>query len=154
VWAYAFSAGSDADRLAGLQAEALEAQRQGWRGRGSVRSLRSGQWLRITQVPASVPSELLVTAVSHVGINNLPTDVRAQLDDALGAAGWSHHVEAALQAQAESVGYANAFSAIERDAPWRPVLPGPGWGRRRAGSPESGRIQGRRTGSRRWANAR
>jgi type VI secretion system VgrG family protein len=119
--AYAFADGRDGDRLARLQAEALEARNQAWRGRGSVRSLRSGQWVRIGQMPASAPSELLLTAVTHVGINNLPVGMRASLDHALGASP-PHPVDPVLQAQAESVGYANAFSAIKRTAPWRPVL--------------------------------
>ena len=120
--AYAFADSSEGDRLAGLQAEAHEARNQAWRGRSSVRSLCAGQWLRIGQVPASAPSEVLLTGVWHLGVNNLPVDLRASLAQALGAAPSAHPVDPAVHERAEAVGYANAFTAIQRTTPWRPVL--------------------------------
>ncbi|MCF7751406.1 type VI secretion system tip protein VgrG [Bacillus subtilis subsp. subtilis] len=120
--AYAFADSSDGDRLAGLQAEAHEARNQAWRGRSSVRSLCVGQWLRIGQVPASAPSEVLLTCVWHIGINNLPVDLRASLEHALGASTFVHAADPAVRERADAVGYANAFAAIQRTTPWRPVL--------------------------------
>ncbi|PPV02366.1 type VI secretion system Vgr family protein, partial [Xanthomonas bromi] len=68
----------------------------------------------------------LLTRVWHAGINNLPVDVRAALQAQLGAApAWPDASAVAARstwAQAEAVGYGNAFEAVDRQQPWRPVL--------------------------------
>ncbi len=121
VGAYAFSDGAAASRQARLLAQAREAHSRRWRGQGTVRGLRSGCWLRLQQAPGSTPPELLLVAVDHAGINNLPTDLRRSLDDAFGVvpAGGD---DASLWQQADAVGYGNRFEAVERSTPWRPLL--------------------------------
>ncbi len=121
VGAYAFSDAASASRQARLQAQAREAHSRSWQGRGTVRGLHSGCWLRLQQAPGATPPELLLVAVDHAGINNLPTDLRRSLEDALGVAPGDAQ-DAPLWAQAEAVGYGNTFQAVERTTPWRPQL--------------------------------
>lgn len=121
VGAYAFSDGAAASRQARLQAQAREARSRRWQGHGTVRGLQSGSWLRLQQAPGGTPPELLLVAVDHAGINNLPTDLRRSLDDALGVAP-GDSADAALRRQAEAIGYGNRFEAVPRATPWRPQL--------------------------------
>ncbi|MGQ4582302.1 type VI secretion system tip protein VgrG [Lysobacter sp. F60174L2] len=133
--AYAFASQAEASRYAGLIGEAHAARRSQWLGQSSVRSFRAGQWFAVTDAPLAedTPAELLLVAVHQLGINNLPDVVRdgaARLlgDDPTDAApasgldGIGHTAWAAIQARATAVGYANAFVAIPRDLPWRPIL--------------------------------
>ncbi|WP_108825978.1 DUF2345 domain-containing protein [Xanthomonas fragariae] len=83
----------------------------------------------MTQAPQqgqAPPAQLLLTRVWHAGINNLPVDVRAAAQAQLGAApAWPDASAVAARstwAQAEAVGYGNAFEAVDRQQPWRPVL--------------------------------
>ncbi|HFK2921472.1 TPA: type VI secretion system Vgr family protein [Stenotrophomonas maltophilia] len=121
VGAYAFSDSAAASRQARLLAQAREAHSRRWQGRGTVRGLHSGNWLRLQQAPGMTPPELLLVAVDHAGINNLPTDLRRSVDDALGVAP-SESGDAALWQQADAVGYGNRFEAVPRATPWRPLL--------------------------------
>ncbi|WP_254213850.1 contractile injection system protein, VgrG/Pvc8 family, partial [Xanthomonas fragariae] len=120
VGMYAFASAQEADRYAGLMAQAQEAQWSPWQGRSTVRTLRAGTWFTLTQAPQ------LLTRVWHAGINNLPVDVRAAAQAQLGAApAWPDASAVAARstwAQAEAVGYGNAFEAVDRQQPWRPVL--------------------------------
>ncbi|MCO7397974.1 type VI secretion system tip protein VgrG [Stenotrophomonas maltophilia] len=121
VGAYAFSDSTAGARQARLQAQARESHSRGWQGSGTVRGFQSGQWLRLQQAPGATPPELLLVAVEHAGINNLPTDLRRSLDDALGVAPIDP-ADAALWQQAEATGYGNRFGAVDRTLPWRPLL--------------------------------
>ncbi len=99
----------------------------------------------LTQLPARAQAdvagtgsvELLLTSVHHRGRNNLPLDLRQSLDALLGTppaipaihadpATEDPHADTAAEAatvnRAPEVGYANHFTAIARDKPWRPVL--------------------------------
>ncbi|QSQ39822.1 type VI secretion system tip protein VgrG [Xanthomonas translucens pv. translucens] len=125
----AFASAQEADRYAELMAQAQEAQWSPWQGRSTVRTLRAGTWFTLTQAPQqgqAPPAQLLLTRVWHAGINNLPVDVRAALQAQLGAApAWPDASAVAARstwAQAEAVGYGNAFEAVDRQQPWRPVL--------------------------------
>ena len=127
VGMYAFADAGEAERHAGLMAQAAEAQWSGWQGRSTARTFRSGTWFALTQLPgAEPPRELLLTRVLHAGVNNLPVDLRQALQAQLGPSPAWPEMEAAaapeIWEQAEAVGYANAFEAIERARPWRPVL--------------------------------
>ena len=138
---YAFATQAEGARHAGLMAEAAEASRHEWKGRGTVRSFRAGEWFRVAGPSPSIASspstpssprtrgstdELLLLSVHHYGINNLPDVVREGVEALLGpsfprtreSSDPSHELERAAQA----VGYANAFTAIPRTRPWRPVL--------------------------------
>lgn len=121
VGAYAFSDSAAASRQARLLAQAREAHSRHWQGHGTVRGLHSGNWLRLQQAPGTTPPELLLVAVDHAGINNLPTDLRRSLEDALGVAPGAPE-DAALWQQADAVGYGNRFDAVPRATPWRPLL--------------------------------
>src|SRR5690606_27232761 len=44
---YAFATQTEGARYAGLMAEASEASRHAWKGRGTVRSFRAGEWFRV-----------------------------------------------------------------------------------------------------------
>ncbi|WP_082672537.1 type VI secretion system Vgr family protein [Luteimonas abyssi] len=89
VGAYAFADAAEAERYAGLMAQAEEARRDGWQGEATARTLRAGTWFRLTQAPGpadGAPEALLITRVRQLGVNNLPTDLRAQIDEHLGPA--------------------------------------------------------------------
>ncbi|KGO98759.1 type VI secretion system Vgr family protein [Novilysobacter defluvii] len=169
---YAFATQTEGARYAGLMAEAAEASRHEWRGRGTVRSFRAGEWFRVAAPSSRIPSspstpssprtrgstdspELLLLSVRHFGINNLPDVVRDGVEALLGpsfprtgessdpgldprvrgddgawgssraddgAWGASRRDDDELERAAQAVGYANAFTAIPRTRPWRPVL--------------------------------
>ncbi|PPU89006.1 type IV secretion protein Rhs, partial [Xanthomonas populi] len=129
VGMYAFASSQEADRYAGLMAQAHEAQWSPWQGRSTVRTLRAGSWFTLTQVPQpgqAPPSQLLLTRLWHAGINSLPVAVRAAVQAQLGEPpAWpeaSAVAERSSWRQAEAVGYGNAFEAVDRQQPWRPVL--------------------------------
>lgn len=121
VGAYAFSNAAAAAWYARLQAQSHEVHDRTWLGQGTVRGFQSGTWLQVLQAPFASAPELLLTEVEHAGINNLPTDVRHAMNDALGKAPIGT-ADAALWQQAEKVGYANRFKATEHAMPWRPAL--------------------------------
>jgi len=134
--AYAFADQAEAARYAGLLADARMAERNQWLGQSSVRSLRAGEWFTVLNAPvgwrgadaAVTPDDLLLVSVRQMGINNLPDAVRDGVVDALGEAapmpvdGTGATIWAAVQARASAVGYGNAFVAVPREQPWRPVL--------------------------------
>ena len=132
VGAYPWAGTPEAERHARLVAQAAEAGREQWLGHGTARTFRAGTWFRLLQAPSAPGADggdpqLMLTCVQHVGINNLPVDLRKAIDSGLGPApGWEAPAglaeDAELQARAAAVGYANAFEAIDRARPWRPVL--------------------------------
>lgn len=91
---WAFADAGQAERHAGLMAQAEEARREQWLGHGTARTLRTGTWFRLTRAPdapgQSSPSpELLLTRLHHLGVNNLPVDLRESVQAQLGdAPGW------------------------------------------------------------------
>ena len=143
---YAFASQAEGARYAGLMAEAHEAGRHAWTGQGTVRSFRAGEWVRLagTSSPRTPPTssprtrgskdvattpELLLLTVRHLGINNLPDAVREAAQTLLGSAAFAKSMDprvrgddGELEKAAKAVGYANTFTAIPRDLPWRPVL--------------------------------
>ena len=132
--AYAWAGTAEAERHARLMAQAVEAGREQWLGHGTARTFRAGTWFRLLQAPSaagseSTPPELLLTGVDHLGVNNLPVDLREAVQAELGPAPGqdeahgSHGLAAGrLLERAGAVGYANAFEAVDRSRPWRPVL--------------------------------
>ncbi|MCW5581315.1 MAG: type VI secretion system tip protein VgrG, partial [Luteimonas sp.] len=133
--AYAFADAAQAQRHARLLGEAREAQGVRWCGQGGVRSFRAGTAFTVTGAPRSAEGveDFLLIALRHAGRNNLPEAVREGLAGLLGPApDWPALPEAlpvtdapgarALQAHADAHGYANAFLAVPRARPWRPVL--------------------------------
>ncbi|SOY52196.1 type VI secretion system Vgr family protein [Cupriavidus taiwanensis] len=80
-----------AQRIAEQVIEAIEARALVFTGSASVRTLRSGTRLTVTDCPHLPPQQddtagypLLLDAVEHCGINNLPVETRAALADRIG----------------------------------------------------------------------
>ncbi|TWI04764.1 Rhs element Vgr protein [Luteimonas cucumeris] len=138
VGVYAFASRAEAERHAGLMAEAQDAACTLWLGRGTARSFRAGHWFTLTDAPSqgeTPPDEILLVQVQHAGVNNLPKTVREAAIDRLGTAtlvaacGTQSPLPAnaaadwpAVLARADAVGYANRFTAVPRGQRWRPVL--------------------------------
>ncbi|MEG1681840.1 MAG: type VI secretion system Vgr family protein, partial [Stenotrophomonas sp.] len=121
VGAYAFNDGDAAYHYAKAQAQAREAHRRQWHGSGNVRGFQSGTWFSVHNAAFATAPELLLVDVEHAGVNNLPTDLRRELEDALGAAPPAG-ANSLCWAQSEKTGYANCFKAAEHALPWRPIL--------------------------------
>ncbi|CAM3070649.1 type VI secretion system Vgr family protein [Cupriavidus taiwanensis] len=82
---------ASAQRVAEQVMEAIEVRAQVFTGSASVRSLRSGTRLTVTDCPHLPPQQddtagypLLLDAVEHCGINNLAVETRAALADRIG----------------------------------------------------------------------
>ncbi|NRR30304.1 type VI secretion system tip protein VgrG [Oxalobacteraceae bacterium] len=132
---YAYTNSEQARRYAELQMQAREARSQLWNGRSTVRTLRAGTRISVTQGPLHMDGAdpaYAVLRVSSVGVNNLPTPAQQALAELFGPIPelLSELVLtmpadfAQVIAQARQTGYANAFEAVAADVPWRPVLDG------------------------------
>jgi len=137
---YLFGNQAEAQFTATRLQEAYEARFKGWLGRGTVRTLRAGTWMSVTQSSldaltafglAPEDKEFFVHATDAYGINNLPKDLSDTIMKSLGQCELpqlSVSVDQepvdtqALQRQAAQTGYACQFQALRRNVPWRPVL--------------------------------
>jgi len=139
---YIFGNQAEAQFAATRLQEALEARYKTWLGRGTVRTLRAGTWMAITQSTleplaafgmTSDEKEFFVFATDAYGVNNLPKDLSATIVQTLGQAELpalslsvdQAHDEVdtqALQQQVTQTGYACQFQALRRNVPWRSVL--------------------------------
>ena len=128
--------------------EAHEARYKTWLGRGTVRTLRPGTWLALTQStlePLAAlglrpdQKEFFVHTLDAYGVNNLPKDLSTTIVKTLGRAelpqlsgpideqdpealGTQAIDTRALQQQAAQTGFACQFQALRRNVPWRAVL--------------------------------
>ena len=130
---YAHASRAEAQRYANLRMEALEARRAVWQGRSSVRTLRAGTRLTVTDTPLQACGEraaFAVLRVTSVGVNNMPPAAQHALDELFGPipelleeTGHGLHPDdfSLVLAQARETGYANCFEAIAADTPWRPA---------------------------------
>ena len=135
---YHYANGAQAQRYADLQMQAREARSQPWHGRSTVRTLRAGSCVTVTQGPLQAgDAEPVYTMlrVRSVGVNNLPLPAVQALAELFGpipellldavppdaADDYAQTI-----AQASSSGYANSFDAIANELPWRPLLQGSG----------------------------
>ena len=128
--AYAFADRAQAERAVTLQAQAMEAQRQRWLGRSTVRHFRAGQGFVLRGAPVGGPEgapDMVLLGVWHAGVNPLPEALES-LAEALPTvmAGLPDASWAAVREQAQALGYANAFLAQPRQLPWRPERLKPG----------------------------
>ncbi|PIL42593.1 type VI secretion system tip protein VgrG [Massilia eurypsychrophila] len=132
---YAYADARQARRYAGLKMEAYEARGFIWQGRSTVRTLRPGTRICITDIPMKKyrydAPEFVLTRVASVGVNNLPVTAKNGLTELFGAlpelleesikgiplAEFDRAVE-----QAQKSGYANCFEAIPLERPWRPKM--------------------------------
>jgi type VI secretion system secreted protein VgrG len=132
---YAYADARQARRYAELKMEAHEARGYVWQGRSTVRTLRPGTRICITDIPMKkyrdeAPDFVLVR-VASVGVNNLPVTARKGLTELFGSltelleestkeiplAEFARAIE-----QAQRTGYANCFEAIPAERPWRPMM--------------------------------
>ncbi|MFC4930155.1 type VI secretion system Vgr family protein [Massilia sp. GCM10023247] len=130
---YAHASRAEAQRYANLRMEALEARRALWQGRSTVRTLRAGTRLTVTDAPLQACGEraaFAVLRVTSVGVNNMPPAARHALDELFGpipellektAHGLHPDDFSLVVAQARETGYANCFEAIAAETPWRPA---------------------------------
>jgi type VI secretion system secreted protein VgrG len=132
---YAYADARQARRYAGLKMEAHEARGFVWQGRSTVRTLRPGTRICITDIPMKKyryeAPEFVLTQVASVGVNNLPVTAKNGLAELFGAlpelleestkgiplAEFDRAIE-----QAHKSGYANCFEAIPVERPWRPKM--------------------------------
>ena len=139
---YIFGNQAEAQFTATRLQEAHEARYKTWLGRGTVRTLRAGTWMAITQStldPLAAfgltpdEKEFFITATDAYGVNNLPKDLSDTIVKSLGQAelpqlslsvDQDHEAvdTQALQQQAAQTGYACQFQALRRNVPWRAVL--------------------------------
>jgi type VI secretion system secreted protein VgrG len=139
---YIFGNQAEAQFTATRLQEAHEARYKTWLGRGTLRTLRAGTWMAITQSTldplaafglAPDDKEFFVYATDAFGVNNLPKDLSDTIVKSLGQAELpqlSMSVDQdhetvdtnALQQQAAQTGYACQFLALRRNVPWRAVL--------------------------------
>jgi type VI secretion system secreted protein VgrG len=86
---YAYASADDAQRYVRLQMESMEASRQRWQARSTVRTLRPGTRFTLTQGPldrhADAAPVYNVLRVVSVGINNLPTKATESLAELFGS---------------------------------------------------------------------
>jgi Rhs element Vgr protein len=140
---YAYPTRALAEHYADVLMQGMEARAQLWNGRSTVRSLRAGTRLTVTNTPLRAlgsAATFTVLRVTSVGVNNLPPPAQHALAELFGPIpellqenvrmGAAEDVVLAI-AQATTSGYANCFEAVPADLPWRPYLPD-GDGRRDA----------------------
>lgn len=133
---YAYANREQATRYADLQMEEQEARAQLWHGRSTVRTLRAGTRLAVTDMPRReirAASTFTILRVLSVGVNNLPPSARHALAELFGPPaellqefmpGQQLDDLALVTARAIESGYANCFEAVPTQFPWRPALPG------------------------------
>ncbi|MES2758955.1 MAG: type VI secretion system Vgr family protein [Pseudomonadota bacterium] len=132
---YAYADARQARRYAGLKMEAFEARGFVWQGRSTVRTLRPGTRICITDIPMKKyrdeAPEFVLLRVASVGVNNLPVTAKNGLTELFGPlpelleestkgiplAEFDRAIE-----QAQRSGYANCFKAIPAERPWRPKM--------------------------------
>ncbi|MES2757090.1 MAG: type VI secretion system Vgr family protein [Pseudomonadota bacterium] len=132
---YAYADARQARRYAGLKMEAHEARGFVWQGRSTVRTLRPGTRICITDIPMKKyrdeAPEFVLLRVASIGVNNLPVTAMNGLNELFGPlpelleestkgvplAEFDRAIE-----QAQRSGYANCFEAIPAERPWRPKM--------------------------------
>jgi type VI secretion system secreted protein VgrG len=135
-WPYAYANNAQAQHYADLQMQAKEARGQLWRARSTVRSLRAGTRIAINGAPLQRLGDAAafgITAVTSVGVNNLPPAAQHALAELFGPIpelleDFGRNVVrdefALVIEQALKSGYANCFEALPADSTWRPLAHG------------------------------
>ncbi|MES3025716.1 MAG: type VI secretion system Vgr family protein [Pseudomonadota bacterium] len=133
---YAYANEAQARRYADLAMQGREARSQAWSGRSTLRTLRAGTSVRITDTPLQrlgVAPAFTVLRVLSVGVNNLPAPAQQALAELFGPlpellqevlGGKPREDFALVIAQARASGYANCFDAVLGYVTWRPEIDG------------------------------
>jgi type VI secretion system secreted protein VgrG len=151
-YATRYASNAEAEFAMRLARQTAEAQARQWLGRGTVRSLRTGTWLSLTQstldqhfTRAGLRCEFGVLAVEQVGINNLPKPTQQSLSVLFGSAGealsdagrtpgarrradsataWPTILsqDTELLTTAQATGFACRFIALHREQRWTPAF--------------------------------
>ena len=133
---YAYADAEQAQRYADMQMQGREARSELWRGRSTVRTMRAGTRFTLLDAPLQRLGEapaFMLTRVTSVGVNNLPSPAQQALAELFGPipellqelANRQVPDDLALTiAQAVKTGYANSFEAVTADVTWRPQLQG------------------------------
>jgi type VI secretion system VgrG family protein len=134
---YAYTDAWQARRYAELQMEGHEARSFVWQGRSTVRTMRAGTRIAISDIPMKAyrdtAPDFVLVRVASVGVNNLPVSAKNGLTELFGPipelleesipnielADFASAIE-----QARRSGYANCFEAIPAERPWRPMMEG------------------------------
>jgi type VI secretion system VgrG family protein len=128
---YAFANRALAQRYADLRMQAQEARSRLWRGRSTVRTLRAGTRMNVSDMPREDAAAFTVLRVWSVGVNNMPTPAQQALAELFGPIPELLEETVATSvpedftlvlAQARETGYANCFEALPAELPWRPRL--------------------------------
>lgn len=142
---YFYTDGSEAERYATLHMQLLEARSQQCQGRSTVRTLRAGTRFTMTQgalFGAGDDPGYVALRVLGVGVNNLPIAAKRGLAELFGPIPELLETLAApvrelpedfstTVEKASASGYANSFTALAVEVPWRPAHRG-GEGRQHA----------------------
>ncbi|MTW11045.1 type VI secretion system tip protein VgrG [Pseudoduganella eburnea] len=142
---YFYTDSAEAERYATLHMQLLEARSQQCQGRSTVRTLRAGTRFTMTQgalFGADEDPSYITLRVLGVGVNNLPTAAKRGLAELFGPIPELLETLAApvrdmpedfrtTLEKASSSGYANSFTALAAEVPWRPAHHG-GEGRQHA----------------------
>lgn len=117
---YAFANAAVARRYAEAAMESIEARSGEMHARSTVRTLRAGTRITVTQAPLrDFAPDFVVTRVRSVGINNLPAKAREGLDALFGPV--FDELDDVV-GQARKTGYGNCFEAMTAKRPWRPLV--------------------------------
>ncbi len=142
---YFYTDSAEAERYATLHMQLLEARSQQCQGRSTVRTLRAGTRFTMTQgalFGADEDPSYVALRVLGVGVNNLPIAAKRGLAELFGPIpelletlvapvhDMPEDFGTTLEKAAAS-GYANSFTALAADVPWRPAHRG-GEGRQHA----------------------
>ncbi|MDO9006085.1 MAG: type VI secretion system Vgr family protein [Aquabacterium sp.] len=138
---FIFGGQAEAQFAATRLQEAHEARYKIWLGRATVRTLRAGTWMAVTQSTLDPlasfgmeadDKEFFCHAVHAIGINNLPKDLSVAIAVSLGQARLPELRlpmadqfsvdEEGLHELAALTGFACQFQALRRSIPWRAVL--------------------------------
>ncbi|GAB3459528.1 type VI secretion system Vgr family protein [Massilia terrae] len=129
---YAYPNAVQARRYADLRMQGMEARGQLWRGRSTVRTLRAGTRVTVTEAPLQQlgdDASFAILGVTSVGVNNLPPSAAHALTELFGPIPelleeCSRDVEPEdfelVIAQAIQSGYANCFDAVHAELTWGP----------------------------------
>ncbi len=127
-----FTDQAEAERYARLQLEAMEARNKTYTGTGTVRTLAPGTTFVLTehaihdrdrQANGDAAATFAVISIKHRGRNNLSSQARTLIDGVFGnrQPARADSGQGTLKAASDQALYANEFTVLRADVPWRPL---------------------------------